>query len=133
MTIFDLTTAPAPYEKYRHALGKGALPALETLWLNENQIGDAGLSALASACASGALPKLTELYLQWNKIRDTGMAAFADALSKGALDHLTVCWLPTTLYTCPETCHAHSSDPEVLFGAICRALTSITTKLATPA
>ena len=41
--------------------------------------------------------------------------ALTFAHDKGALDHLTVRWLPTALYPCPETWHAHSPDPEILF------------------
>ena len=43
------------------ALGKGALASLEKLYLYSNAIGDDGMSALASACASGALASLVEL------------------------------------------------------------------------
>ena len=41
----------------------GALPALNTLTLNHNEIGDEGMIKLSDACASGALPQLKELYL----------------------------------------------------------------------
>ena len=41
-----------------NALGNGALPALEKLFLDSNQIGDAAISAFESACASGALASL---------------------------------------------------------------------------
>ena len=57
------------------AVGNGALPALEQLELTSNQIGDVGLSALASACASGALPQLEKLYLYGNRIGDDGISA----------------------------------------------------------
>ena len=39
---------------------------LETLCLDNNQIGDTGLSSFATACAKGALANLTELYLGGN-------------------------------------------------------------------
>ena len=87
---------------------------LTKLQVYMNSFGDAGMIALAGA--SGALASLEKLFLHQNHIGDAGMSALSDACASGALDHLTVCWLPTTLYTCPETCHAHSSDPEVLFG-----------------
>ena len=35
----------------------------QELNLSDNQIGDAGVTALAQACAGGALPALTELYM----------------------------------------------------------------------
>ena len=102
------------------ALGKGALAQLNGLFLSDNQISDAGLSALAKAITpgpsgKGALPQLKKLYLHYNQIGDVGMQALAGAVSKGALDHLTVCWRPTALFPCPETWHVHSPDPEVLF------------------
>ena len=34
-------------------------PAIQTLALNDNKIGDAGVTALANACASGSLAQLT--------------------------------------------------------------------------
>ena len=36
----------------------GALPQLKTLYLNSNNVGNVGMSALAGACASGALTEL---------------------------------------------------------------------------
>jgi flagellar hook-length control protein FliK len=66
----------------------GALPQLETLLLSRNEIGDIGISALASACASGALASLKELWLQSNQIGDVGMQALAGAVSSGALASL---------------------------------------------
>ena len=51
------------------------------LWLANNHIGDAGVSALASACASGALDHIKDLYLNNNPIskqaQDTMRAAAA--------------------------------------------------------
>ena len=38
------------------------LDPLQKLFLNNNEIGDDGVKALASAISSGALPNLTELY-----------------------------------------------------------------------
>ena len=43
--------------------GSGALAKCQNLFLNWNQIGDAGVTALVSACASGALDDLQDLYL----------------------------------------------------------------------
>ena len=34
-------------------------PAVQVLWLSDNKIGDAGVTALANACASGSLAQLT--------------------------------------------------------------------------
>ena len=65
----------------------GALANLEELYLHRNKIGDAGMGALAGACASGGLANLKILYLHRNKIGDDGITALADALesSSGAL------------------------------------------------
>ena len=93
---------------------------MQVLNLNYNKIGDVGLQAFADALGKGALAALETRGLESNAIGDAGMSAFAKAITpgpngKGALDHLTVCWLPTPLFPCPETWHAHSPDPEVLF------------------
>ena len=44
---------------------------VQTLWLSENKISDAGLTALAKAVESGALPALKELYFDRDKISNT--------------------------------------------------------------
>ena len=61
---------------------------VQTLWLSDNKISDAGLTALAKAVESRALPQLKELYLNYNQIGDVGMQALAGAVSKGALPQL---------------------------------------------
>ena len=55
------------------ALGKGALPRLKSLGLSNAAIGDAGLVALAPALRR--LPALEVLYLDENQICDEGLAA----------------------------------------------------------
>jgi hypothetical protein len=82
----------------------------QELMLYGNEIGDAGLTALAKAVESGALDKLEYLRLDQNQIGDAGLQAFADALGKGALDHLTVRWRPAALFPCLETWRVHSPD-----------------------
>ena len=47
-------------------LEAGAMPKLETLGLDRNQIGEAGMAALASAIRGGALPSCKEIYLFGN-------------------------------------------------------------------
>ena len=66
----------------------------QELHLGANKIGDAGVSALAGACASGALPQLTHLNLSANSIGDPGMQSLADAC--GALPQLEVRSRPDT-------------------------------------
>ena len=67
---------------------------MQVLRLDGNKIGDAGMSALASACANGALAALEKLYLHDNQIGDNGMQALAGAVSKGALPKCANLLLP---------------------------------------
>mgnify|MGYP002004186688 FL=1 len=79
------------------------LPALKTLNLSDNPLGDEGIAALlvvvappppppppASAPSSptGGLTQLTELFLEGTQVADAGCAALASALSSGALPPL---------------------------------------------
>ena len=43
---------------------------MQELYLHQNQIGDAGLSALAKAVGKGALASLEVLFLENNQIRE---------------------------------------------------------------
>ena len=62
----------------------------QILRLNDNNIGDAGLTALAKAVESGALDKLTVLHLAANQITDDGFATLMPFLKKGGkLSNLT--------------------------------------------
>ena len=47
-------------------LEAGAMPKLETLGLDRNQIGEAGMAALASAIRGGALPSCIKIWLSFN-------------------------------------------------------------------
>ncbi len=70
------------------AVGNGALPLLNSLYLGDNQIGDSGLASFATALGSGALPSLTQLVLIENQIGDAGLTAFATAVGSGSLPSL---------------------------------------------
>ena len=72
---------------------KGAMANLKDLWLGGNQIGDAGVTALAQSCARGALPQLEKLFLNNNQIGDAGVDALAKACAGGALASLDVLWV----------------------------------------
>ena len=65
----------------------------QTLGLEANQIGDAGLAALAKAVESGALAKCTYINLGVNQIGDAGLSALAGALSSGALSKLNTLFI----------------------------------------
>ena len=51
----------------------------QELYLHENQIGDAGLTALAKAVESGALAPGATVYLEANSATETGKQAMRDA------------------------------------------------------
>ena len=42
----------------------------QELYLNDNEITDAGVTALANACAGGAMAQLCHLYLRENPVSD---------------------------------------------------------------
>ena len=68
-----------------HLLRHGARPALRTLSLFNNRIGDEGACALAAAAAAGAFPQLEEIGLGNNNIGDVGLSALAYAITQDAL------------------------------------------------
>ena len=70
------------------AAGKGTLPQLKNLYLDRNQIGDAGVTALVEAAGKGSLPQLELLDLRDNQIGDAGVMALAEAAGKGTLPQL---------------------------------------------
>ena len=53
-------------------------PTVQVLELRSNQISDAGVTALANACASGSLASITNIYLQNNKATQVGKEAMRD-------------------------------------------------------
>ena len=77
------------------ALALRRLPALETLALSDNPLGDEGLAALVAPPPAGAPPtttgvltKLKRLGLGGTQVTDAGCAALAAALESGALPAL---------------------------------------------
>jgi hypothetical protein len=50
------------------------------------------------------------LGLGGNQIGDAGLTALAKAVESGALDHLTVRWRPAALFPCLETWQVRSPD-----------------------
>ena len=58
--------------------------AVQMLYLKNNKIGDAGVTALADACASGSLASITDIDLQMNKATQVGKEAIRDvAMARG--------------------------------------------------
>eukprot|EP00316_Scyphosphaera_apsteinii_P008923 CAMPEP_0119344034 /NCGR_PEP_ID=MMETSP1333-20130426/106762_1 /TAXON_ID=418940 /ORGANISM="Scyphosphaera apsteinii, Strain RCC1455" /LENGTH=245 /DNA_ID=CAMNT_0007356457 /DNA_START=31 /DNA_END=769 /DNA_ORIENTATION=+ len=78
------------YLNDKDALAMGALSQLLELRLDSNQIGDVGLAAFAEAVGKGVLVQLELLDLEFNRIGNLGLAALAEALGKGALAGLKV-------------------------------------------
>ena len=78
---------------------KGAMSNLKELHLNQNQIGDLGMSSLSEALAKGALANLTLLTLRQNQIGDAGLSALAKAIitpnedGKGAMATLSALYV----------------------------------------
>ena len=57
-------------------------PTSQELYLGGNQIGDEGAVALAEAVGKGALPKLEGLYLHSNKLSQTAKDAWEAVKAK---------------------------------------------------
>ena len=64
------------------ALANGAAPALTTLNLMINEIGDEGARHLGDALARGAAPALKDLWLSGNPASDDAKQAVRDALKQ---------------------------------------------------
>ena len=92
------------------ALGRGALPRLKWLTLNYAAIGDAGLVALAPALRR--LPALETLYLIGNSLGDEGLAALlAPPPPAGVLTKLNALYLSRTQITdagCATLAESHA-------------------------
>jgi hypothetical protein len=61
------------------------LRALTTLFLNDNQIGDAGMIEFSRSITNGSLRALTRLYLDDNQTGDAGMTDFSRAIASDPL------------------------------------------------
>lgn len=83
--LYDKGLSHKDVETLFSAIAIGALASCRRLYLEQNQIGDAGIEALAKAAACGALPKLVDLRLYGNQIGDIGMEALAQAAATGAM------------------------------------------------
>ena len=80
----ELQWTDADVVKLCGAIATGKLVKLKTLYLNRNQIGDAGVAALAEA--AGKLPQLKELFLN----RNPNISQQAKAALKAALPNCKV-------------------------------------------
>ena len=59
---------------------------VQTLWLSENKISDAGLTALAKAVESGALASNATIYMRGNNVTETGEQVMRNAAEARGLD-----------------------------------------------
>ena len=90
------------------AVESGALDKLERLFLSHNAIGDVGMSAFADAVSKGALAQCTFLNLSWNQIGDAGLSALAGALSSGALSKLNILFIDSPSAEVEALCSSKS-------------------------
>ncbi len=78
-------------DEFSKYFAAGHLPALQSLILNNNKIGDEGIQHFADACVTRVIPtKLTNLQLTHNRIGPKGLDALHQAMLKGALDSLSI-------------------------------------------
>jgi len=69
----------APVRRGNGAVAGARVPIpLEVLWVNKNDLGDAGAESIARLLE--AIPSLREVYMQTNRVGDEGAAAIASAL-----------------------------------------------------
>ena len=99
LTLNQMGADDAAMATFSGALGSGAAPALEVLFLMSNKICDEGARHLGDALARGAAPALKDLGLNRNQIGDEGLRHLGDALARGAAPR----WRsPCLLYTSPS-------------------------------
>ena len=55
---------------------------MQVLGLQNNKIGDVGVTALANACATGTMAHLNKIYLSSNPISDESKGTMRSAMSK---------------------------------------------------
>lgn len=65
------------------AARRGALPAVECLFLEQNEIGDAGCLALADALRADAMPLLRKLNMAGNRVSEAALDVLRDARPEG--------------------------------------------------
>ena len=74
--------------------GGALLPAMETLSVSDNEIGNTGVTALSAALSH--MPTLTSFNLNGNSFHHVGISALAEAIAGGALPRLQKLYLHKT-------------------------------------
>lgn len=69
----------------------------------------------------GTLPALKHLYMNINQIGDVGITALADALGKGGLTSLNVIYLDEIAPALDAACEVSTTTPSSELGAYCRS------------
>ena len=69
-------------------LRTNGLPELQSLQLNDNAFGDAGIRSLVEGLGPGSLPSLVSLDLDRNNLGPAGVEALAAAIRRGAMPNL---------------------------------------------
>ena len=72
-------------EDFSKAIVNGAMPQLQSLFLDNNNIGDAGIIALSDSLPRRAMANVTVLNLNGNQIEAPGMASLLHAIARGAM------------------------------------------------
>ena len=93
LTVRSRPTASSSYLEPWHTRSPGLTVSfdvpyahVQTLNLAYNQIGNDGVSALASACASGSLASITAINLSSNKATEVGKEAMRDVAKARGFD-----------------------------------------------
>ena len=84
----DQPLGDAGMTAFAGAIASGSMANLQALLLDDNQIGGPGMTALANAIANGSLGNLKQLHLDGNEIGDPGVSALAGAIASGSMANL---------------------------------------------
>ena len=84
------------------AFKKGALPQLKAMRLWKNEIGDEGMKALMAAAGGGGLVTLETLDVEFNDLSAEAIEALAEAIESGKLPSLGLLRVGNWVYNDPR-------------------------------
>jgi hypothetical protein len=119
MGRLQLTGMPA--DVLALVLAACTVPALHRAAATNKLIHEAGaerrrkIAVLKQSPFSMTCADVVVVNLNIQQLSDDEMVKFSEALSSGAMAQLQARSLPTALSASPESWHAHSPDPDVLF------------------